>query len=111
MTPAQLTEALGHGLENAARYSPAGSEIRVSVAEDAGRVFLRVEDSGPGIAPEDRERAFERFVRLPGTDGTPGTGLGLSIAKSLAEANGAALSLGSSATGGTLFEISIARAA
>lgn len=109
--PAQLTEALGHGLENAARYSPPGSEIRVSVAGDFGRVRFRVEDAGPGIAPEDRERAFERFVRLPGAEGTPGTGLGLSIAKSLVEANGAELSLGSSASGGTLFTIAIPRAA
>lgn len=109
--PAQLTEALGHGLENAARYSPAGSEIRVSVNGDGGCVRLRVEDAGPGIAREDRERAFERFVRLPGAEGTPGTGLGLSIAKSLVEANGAELSLGSSASGGTLFTIAIPRAA
>jgi two-component system sensor histidine kinase KdpD len=109
--PAQLTEALGHGLENAARYSPAGSQIRVSVTGDSDRVLLRVEDSGPGIAPRDRERAFERFVRLPEAEGTPGTGLGLSIAKSLVELNGAELSLGSSAMGGTLFEIAVPRAA
>jgi two-component system sensor histidine kinase KdpD len=109
--PAQLTEALGHGLENAARYSPPGSQIHVSVGNDEDRVRLRVEDAGPGIPPEDRERAFERFVRLPGAKGLPGTGLGLSIAKSLVEANGGELMLGSSASGGTLFEISVPRAA
>ena len=109
--PAQLTEALGHGLENAARYSPLGSEIRVSVGNDDDRVRLRVEDRGPGIPPEDRERVFERFVRLPDASGVPGTGLGLSIAKSLVEANGGELTLGSSASGGTLFEISVPKAA
>ncbi len=109
--PAQLTEALGHGLENAARYSPPGSEIRVSVVAGDAHVRIRVEDSGPGIPPEDRERVFERFVRLPDAANLPGTGLGLSIAKSLVEANGAELTLGSSASGGTLFEIVIPRAA
>ncbi|HEV2063577.1 MAG TPA: DUF4118 domain-containing protein [Thermoanaerobaculia bacterium] len=108
--PAQLTEALGHGLENAARYSPSGSEIQVSVVAGEVHLRVRVEDSGPGIPPEDRERVFERFVRLPDAKNLPGTGLGLSIAKSLVEANGAELSLGSSASGGTLFEIVIPRA-
>jgi two-component system, OmpR family, sensor histidine kinase KdpD len=109
--PAQLTEALGHGLENAARYSPPGSEIRVSVAHDEASVLFRVADSGPGIAPEDRERVFERFVRLPDAREVPGTGLGLSIAKSLVEANGGELTLNPSASGGTLFTISVPRAA
>jgi two-component system sensor histidine kinase KdpD len=109
--PAQLTEALGHGLENAARYSPPGSEIRVSVAADDRHVRFRVEDSGTGIAPADRERVFERFVRLPDARDVPGTGLGLSIAKSLVELNGGELILGSSASRGTLFEIALPRAA
>jgi len=109
--PAQLTEALGHGLENAARYSRPGSEIRVSVAVDDRHVRFRVEDSGTGIAPADRERVFERFVRLPEAREVPGTGLGLSIAKSLVELNGGELVLGSSASRGTLFEIALPRAA
>ena len=105
--PSQLTEALGHGLENAARYSPAGSEIRVSAAENGGLVFLRVADHGTGIAAEDREKALERFVRLPSAAGTPGTGLGLSIAKSLVEMNGGRLRLSDAPGGGTLFEIEL----
>ncbi|MFN7974647.1 MAG: DUF4118 domain-containing protein [Acidobacteriota bacterium] len=109
--PPQLAEALGHGLENAARYSPPGTEIRVSVAQDPTAVFLRVADAGRGVPEEDRERVMERFVRLPETSGVPGTGLGLSIARSLVEMNGGRLSIGSSALGGALFQIAMPRAA
>jgi two-component system sensor histidine kinase KdpD len=106
-----LTEALGHGLENAARYSPAGSEIRVSAAADGGSVFLRVADKGSGIPPAERERVLERFVRLPAASGVPGTGLGLSIARSLVEMNGGRVRLSGAEKGGTLFEIELPRAA
>lgn len=108
--PSQITEALGHGLENAARYSPSGSEIAVSAAASNGVVLLRVSDRGPGIPPSERERVFERFVRLPAPASVPGTGLGLSIARSLVEINGGRLKLAESAAGGTLFEIELPRA-
>lgn len=110
--PSQLTEALGHGLENAARYSPAASEIRVSASAEDGRVLLRVGDHGSGIPEADRERVLGRFVRLPDAAASvPGTGLGLSIAKSLVEMNGGALKLGEAPGGGTIFEISLPKAA
>ena len=103
--PAQITEALGLGLENAARYSPAGASVRLSALVREGSVVLRVEDSGPGIPDADRHRAFEKFVRLPGTASVPGSGLGLYIARSLVELNGGALSLGAAPLGGTAFDI------
>jgi two-component system sensor histidine kinase KdpD len=109
--PVQLTEALGHGLENAARYSPPGSEIRVAVEGQDGWAFLRVADKGSGIPEEERERVFERFVRLPSSGGVAGTGLGLSIARSLVEMNGGTLRLGEAPGGGTLFEIRVPRVA
>jgi two-component system sensor histidine kinase KdpD len=103
--PSQLTEALGHGLENAARYSPDGSEVRVSVSKDDDKAFIRVFDQGDGIPASDRERVFERFVRLPSTAAIPGTGLGLSISRSLVEMNGGELRIGTSEQGGAVFEI------
>ena len=109
--PAQLTEALGHGIENASRYSPRGSAIRVSVGAEGETVVFRVADEGRGVPEADRERVFERFVRLPGTSDVPGSGLGLSIAKSLVELNGGRLRLGATERGGTLFEILLPRAA
>ncbi|HSS44028.1 MAG TPA: ATP-binding protein, partial [Thermoanaerobaculia bacterium] len=105
--PSQLTEALGHGLENAARYSPAGSQIRVSASVDGGSAFLRVADQGAGIPPSERERVLDRFVRLPTVSEVPGTGLGLSIARSLVEMNGGKLRLAGAQGGGVLFEIEL----
>lgn len=109
--PSQLTEALGHGLENAARYSPRGSTIRVSVAEDGKNVRFNVSDEGRGVPASERDRVFERFVRLPGSEHVPGSGLGLAIARSLVELNGGRLRLGDAPSGGALFEIELPRAA
>jgi two-component system sensor histidine kinase KdpD len=109
--PAQITEALGHGLENAARYSPPGAEIHVSANAEGDAVFLRVIDRGTGVAPADRERVFGRFVRLEPSEGVPGTGLGLSIARSLVEMNGGSLRLLEAPKGGTIFEIRLPRRA
>jgi len=108
--PAQLTEALGHGLENAAHYSSPGTQIRVSVSADDNEVFLRVADEGSGIPAADRERVFDRFVRLPEAEAVPGSGLGLSIARSLVESNGGQLRLSGAPGGGALFEIRLPRA-
>lgn len=108
--PAQVTEALGLGLENAARYSPNGARVRLTAVSRQGGVVLRVEDSGPGIPAPERERALEKFVRLGGTE-TPGSGLGLYIARTLVELNGGTVSLGASPLGGTSFEISLPVAA
>ncbi len=109
--PAQMTEALGHGLENAARYSPQGSAIRVSVAADGEDGFFRVADQGKGIPASDRERVFERFVRLENGQDVEGSGLGLSIARSLVELNGGRLRFGEAEGGGALFEIALPRMA
>jgi two-component system sensor histidine kinase KdpD len=108
--PGQVTEALGHGLENAARYSPPGTEIRVSASADEKTVSLRVSDRGRGIPAADRERVFERFVRLGNDADVPGTGLGLSIARSLVAMNGGELTIGAAQGGGTLFQIALPRA-
>jgi signal transduction histidine kinase len=107
--PAQITEALGLGLENSARYSPAGSRVRLSATRLDGSIMFRVEDSGPGIPAADRGRALEKFVRLPGTE-APGSGLGLYIARTLVEMNGGTVSLGTTPLGGTSFEIKLAAA-
>lgn len=103
--PAQITEALGLGLENAARYSPAGTEIRLTGAARGGEAVFSVVDEGPGIPPADRERVFEKFVRLRGAEETPGTGLGLYIARNLVELNGGSLVLSRPEQGGTRFDI------
>lgn len=92
-------------LDNAIKYTPAGGRVRVEAFERGGRWHLAVEDSGPGIPPELRERVFERFFRGPEARGQPGSGLGLAIAKSIVEAHGGRIRVGDAALGGARFEV------
>jgi len=80
-------------VDNAIRYTPPAGRIELSVFVDGGRPALEVNDSGPGIAPEERERVFDRFYRLPGA-GAQGSGLGLAIVRQIADAHRAEVSLG-----------------
>jgi signal transduction histidine kinase len=82
--PEWMDRLLGVLLDNACRYTPEGGLVRVAVESKDGQVVLRVEDSGPGIPPGERERIFERFRRI-NEDGT-GSGLGLSIASAVVQA-------------------------
>ncbi|NRR33781.1 two-component sensor histidine kinase [Oxalobacteraceae bacterium] len=79
-------------IDNAIKYTPAGGTVDVEVRKHAGGVSLCVEDSGPGISPEERERVFSRFYRVPGSE-AGGSGLGLAIIKSIAERHGAKMAL------------------
>jgi two-component system OmpR family sensor kinase len=88
-------------VDNAIKYTPNGGTVDVSVVADAGVARLTVEDSGPGIPLAERERVFDRFYRVPGSDAA-GSGLGLAIIKSIAERHGATLALGESARLGGL---------
>jgi two-component system sensor histidine kinase QseC len=81
-------------IENAIKYAPAGSSVSMRVAADpAGGARLSVEDSGPGIPVELRERVFERFYRAPDQTQS-GSGLGLAIVRAVAQAHDATVSLG-----------------
>jgi two-component system OmpR family sensor kinase len=93
--PDALNILLRNLVDNAVKYTPAGGTVDVSVRNVAGGVVLSVEDSGPGIAPEERERVFDRFYRIAGSEAA-GSGLGLAIIKSIAERHGARLALGQS---------------
>jgi signal transduction histidine kinase len=80
-----FTQAVSNLIENALKYTPAGGhvEVRATLRPD-GRVEIDVLDDGPGIAPADRDRVLERFVRLEGARTTPGAGLGLSLVAAVA---------------------------
>jgi two-component system sensor histidine kinase KdpD len=89
MADPQLAEtALANLLQNAGKYTPPGSPIRVRLGGDATSGWIEVEDDGPGF-PEPIEPLFEKFTRGVHGDGrAPGTGLGLAIARGFAEAQG-----------------------
>ncbi|MEJ0007206.1 MAG: ATP-binding protein [Steroidobacteraceae bacterium] len=87
-------------IDNAVRYSPEDSTVRVRVYRDpGGQAMLDVIDQGPGIAPADRPRAFARFYRAPGAS-EGGSGLGLAIVKAIAERHGAQIELADAAPQG-----------
>jgi two-component system OmpR family sensor kinase len=96
-----LTILLRNLVDNAIKYTPSGGTVDVSVLMEGHAVTVLVEDSGPGIPAEERERVFDRFYRVPGSDAA-GSGLGLAIIKSIAERHGAKLTLGESARLGGL---------
>jgi signal transduction histidine kinase len=106
--PAMLRQALLNLLDNAIRYTPVGGRIKLASrhGSDGSRV-VEVEDSGPGIAPEDRELVFDRFYRARGGSGggLHGTGLGLAIARGAVEAAGGRLEYESVEDGGSRFRI------
>ena len=79
-------------VDNAIKYTPQGGTVDIDLRASPVGVTLSVEDNGPGIPPEERERVFSRFYRVPGTDAN-GSGLGLAIIKAIAERHGARLVL------------------
>jgi len=85
--PVQLERVLVNLLENALKFSPAGSAVRVRAETDAAELRLHVLDEGAGVGPLERETVFEPFRR--GTTSAAGVGLGLAIARGFAEVNGA----------------------
>ncbi|MGD0490997.1 MAG: ATP-binding protein [Steroidobacteraceae bacterium] len=103
-------------VDNAVRYAPEGSNVRVrtrSGSSGNGRpapTLLEVADSGPGIPPADRERAFDRFYRRVGTP-EGGSGLGLAIVKAIADRHGAQVRLGDAPEGGLLVTVAFPPAA
>ena len=84
---ARLHQLLSNLLDNAARHSPAGGVVHVWAGVVGDTTRLEVADQGPGIAPQDRERVFERFGTLPDASGG-GTGLGLAIARWVTDLHG-----------------------
>ena len=90
--PALLAILLRNLIDNAIRYSPRHSVVRVAVASTSDGAELTVIDQGPGIPVESRALVWERFYRVLGT-GETGSGLGLSIAKRIADLHGATVAL------------------
>jgi signal transduction histidine kinase len=105
--PHQLARLVANLLDNAVRH--AAGQVTVTLAEEGGNAVLAVADDGPGIAPSDAERVFERFTRLDEarsqSDG--GAGLGLAIARDIAERHGGTLVLDSTVRSGARFVLTL----
>jgi signal transduction histidine kinase len=99
--PNQLSRLLRNLVDNAERH--ATKDITVTVRSTPLTVALEVTDDGPGIAPEDRERVFDRFTRLDESrdSDSGGTGLGLAIAREIAHRHGGDLVVGEQQPGAT----------
>ena len=97
-------------IENALVHTPPGTSVTVRVGEAAGYGVLEVEDSGPGIPPDARERIFDRFVRGAGETGG-GSGLGLAIVRAVATRHGGSVEVGEGALGGARFTVRLPVAA
>ena len=97
-------------LDNAVKYTPEGGSIKVASTIDGDKIFLRISDTGIGIAPENQAKIFERFFRIDSEDlvwAANGSGLGLSIAKWIADTHAIKISVDSALGKGTTFTLEI----
>ncbi len=108
---AELQQVVSNLLGNALAYTPSGGRVLVSAGAQCRQpqpmVWIRVEDNGPGIRPEELPRLFDRFYRGEAArqSGAPGTGLGLSICKEILDIYGGRLEIDSVPGEGTLFTV------
>lgn len=109
VAPEWLDRLLGVLLDNACKYSPEGGSVTVSIAAEGRRVRLAVDDSGPGIPAEERDRVFDRFHRA--TEAPGGAGLGLAIADAIVRASGGRWLIATSPAGGASISVSWIRSA
>ncbi|URI06854.1 DUF4118 domain-containing protein [Aquincola tertiaricarbonis] len=104
-----IERVLANLLENAAKYTPAGSPVEVDVRAVAQEVLVRVRDHGPGV-PRGREEAiFEKFTRGAAESATPGVGLGLAICRAIVQAHGGRIWVEPAAPQGAAFVFSLPR--
>ncbi len=105
--PTMLVQAVRNLLDNAVRYSPAGTTVGVGVRTHDGLVEIAVVDQGIGISPEEQDRVFERFYRVDPARSreTGGTGLGLSIVKHVAADHGGDVQVWSQPGRGSTFTL------
>jgi signal transduction histidine kinase len=106
----RIHQVLLNLLENAARYAPAGAPIAVSISSPRASVLrVTVRDRGPGIAPAEQQRIFQRFVRGAAAEGKGGLGIGLYLCRSIMDRHGGAIGVDSTVGDGAAFWIDLPR--
>jgi len=113
--PVFLDEAMTNAIENAIKYTPARSPIRIAAERVPGepRVRLTVEDAGPGVPDQDLSKIFDKFYRVPGVAGgsRSGTGIGLAVVRGLVEAMGGQVAARRGQLGGLAIDLDLPVAA
>jgi signal transduction histidine kinase len=106
--PDRMSQVLSNLLDNALKFTPGGGRISVSVAEHRGDVTVAVDDTGPGIPPDDLPHIFDRFFKADRSRSVQwGAGLGLAIAKRLTAAQGGEIRAENRAEGGARFVVTL----
>ncbi len=105
----RVAEILANLLDNADKYSPPGKDVVLDVRADQTEVTFSVRDQGPGLAPGNMERVFDKFYRADGSDSqaTYGYGLGLYICRRLVEAQGGRIWVENAPSGGAVFSFTM----
>jgi two-component system sensor histidine kinase MprB len=103
--PERLDRAVWNLLENAGKWNNGSGPVEVALRDGE----LTVRDHGPGIAPEDRERIFDRFYRAAAARSLPGSGLGLAIVREIAETHGGSVSAEEASGGGALLRLRLGK--
>jgi signal transduction histidine kinase len=104
----KVHQVLTNLLANAVKFSPPGGQVSISATgEGGGLVRFTVRDTGPGIAPDERERVFDKFYQVGRVEGErpPGTGLGLTIVRHLVELHGGRIWVEDASAGGAVFVV------
>jgi two-component system sensor histidine kinase KdpD len=105
--PVLVSQVLANLLDNAAKYTPAGTPIRIAAVADAPMVRVVVEDEGPGLPPGDPRLLFEKFQRGREESAVVGAGLGLAICRAIVSAHGGEITAGPGSRGGARFEFTL----
>jgi two-component system sensor histidine kinase KdpD len=102
-----MEQVLVNLLENAAKYTPAGSHVDVAAELSRDALVITVIDDGPGLPPGEEEKVFDKFHRGAPEKAPGGAGLGLAICKAIVEAHGGSISAENIPAGGAMFQIVI----
>ena len=104
---AQLTQVLQNLVDNAMKFSPAGTKVAIEAEAESGSGIFRVRDSGPGVAEAQLGKIFEPFQRGDASRKTPGAGLGLAIARQIVQAHGGRIWAESDGAHGSSFQFTL----